>query len=290
MTAQRLLAEPEAMSHRSALGEWEWVVRPPAPRLRDYVLGYHGYVEHAVSFTRRIEAPSPVVPLILNFGPAYRVSGPGGRGPLTILASFAAGLYDAYALVEASGPSSGLQVDFTPLGARRFFGVPLGEIANRSVDLADLLGPAASRLIDRLVALPGWAERFDLLDALIAARLAEAPPIPAHVAYAWRRLRETNGRIGAGALAVELGCSRKHLAAGFRDQVGLPPATIGRILRFDRTLRLLERGGRPCWAEVALAGGYFDQAHFNREFRAFTGRTPREFLSRRLPDGGVQGD
>lgn len=242
-----------------------------------------------MSFARRIEAPSPVVPLIINFGPAYRVSGPGGCGPMATLASFAAGLYSGYALVEASGLTSGLQVNFTPLGARRFFGLPLGEMADRSVDLADLLG-GANRLVEQLAALPSWSARCGLLDALITARLAEAPPPPPHVAHAWRRLCETNGRIGAGALAAELGCSRKHLAAGFRDQLGLPPATAGRVLRFGRALRLLERDARPRWAQIALCCGYFDQAHFNREFRAFTGRTPREFLRRRLPDGGVLGD
>src|SRR5579871_1666726 len=186
MNAERAETEAEVLRHRSALGEWEWVVRPPAVRLREDVLGYHGYAEHALSFTRRIEAPSPVVPLILNFGPAYRVSGPGGCGPAVTLSSFAAGLYDGYALVEASGLTSGLQVNFTPLGARRFFGLPLGEIANRNVDLTDLLGMAANRLVERLAASPGWVDRFALLDALIAARLAEAPPAPAYVAYAWR--------------------------------------------------------------------------------------------------------
>ncbi len=290
MNGQRAVTEAEVLRHRSALGEWEWLVQPPAPRLREYVLGYHGYAERAIAFARRIEAPSPAVPLILNFGPAYRVSGPGGRGPAVALSSFAAGLHDGYALVEASGPTSGLQLNFTPLGARRFFGLPLGEIANRSVDLSDLLGAAANRLVERLAALSDWAGRFALLDALIAARMAEAPPAPAHVTYAWRRLCATHGRIGAGALAAELGCSRKHLAAGFRDYVGLPPAAAGRILRFDHALRLLQRGGRACRAEVALAAGYFDQAHFNREFRAFTGRTPGEYLSRRLPDGGVLGE
>src|SRR5689334_5488589 len=107
MIAQRQAAEPEVVQHRSALGEWEWTVRPPASRLREYVIGYHGYVEHMVRFARRIETPAPVVPLIINFGPAYRVSGPGGCGPLASHSSFAAGLYDAYALVESGGPTSG---------------------------------------------------------------------------------------------------------------------------------------------------------------------------------------
>ncbi len=290
MGMQCLAPELSVLHHCSALGEWEMVSRSPAGRLRGYVLGYQGYVEHATSFPRRIEAPAPVVPLIISFGPAYRVSGPGGRGLPAALSSFVAGLYESYALVEATGLGSGLQINFTPLGARRFLGLPMGELTNRSVGMDELCGAAGRTFVEQLAALPGWADRFDLLDAAIAGRLAESAAPSPGIARTWRRLCETEGRISAGALANELGCSRKHLAAGFRDQIGLPPSTLGRILRFNRALRLLEGREGVCRAAIALDCGYFDQAHFNREFRAFTGRAPGEFLRRRLPDGGVLGD
>jgi AraC-like DNA-binding protein len=278
------------LRHRSALGEWEMASRPPSPRLREYVHGYQGYLERSMGFSRRIEAPSPVVPLIINFGPVYRVSGPGERGRPAVLSSFVAGLYESYALVEATGLNCGLQVNFTPLGARRFFGLPMGELTSRCLALDDLFGAAARRFVEQLERLSDWAERFDLLDTAIAGRLAQGPAPSAGIVHAWRRLCATHGRLSAGALASELGCSRKHLATGFRDQIGLPPSTVGRILRFNRALRLLEPRGDLCRAQVALDCGYFDQAHFNREFRAFTGRTPGDFLRRRLPDGGVLGD
>jgi AraC-like DNA-binding protein len=68
--------------------------------------------------------------------------------------------------------------------------------------------------------------------------------------------------------------------------LGLPPKVIGRILRFDRVKRRLERADGHGLSEIALDCGYYDQAHLNRDFRAFAHATPTEFLARRLPDGG----
>jgi AraC-like DNA-binding protein len=125
------------------------------------------------------------------------------------------------------------------------------------------------------------------VDAFVASRLAEAPPPSPSVAWAWKRLGENRGRLDIGALAGELGCSRKHLIAQFREQVGLPPKTVARILRFRGVLESLERANGTRLAEVAQECGYYDQAHLNRDFREFAGITPTEFLDRRLP--GAEG-
>jgi AraC-like DNA-binding protein len=86
------------------------------------------------------------------------------------------------------------------------------------------------------------------------------------------------------ALAAEVGWSRKHLAARFHEQVGLAPKALARVIRFRRALRLLDAPGAPR-SDVALRCGYYDQAHFNRDFRAFTGTTPGAWLRGRAADG-----
>jgi AraC-like DNA-binding protein len=76
-----------------------------------------------------------------------------------------------------------------------------------------------------------------------------------------------------GALAETIGCSRKHLVAQFRAQVGLPPKSVARILRYERAEELLSRpGATPL--DVAMACGYSDQSHLSREFRELAGTTP----------------
>jgi AraC-like DNA-binding protein len=64
---------------------------------------------------------------------------------------------------------------------------------------------------------------------------------------------------------------------------------FGRILRFQRAARDLARPDGPSLCEIALDCGYYDQAHLNRDFREFAGRTPTELMAARLPGGGYLG-
>lgn len=276
----------EVMRHSSKFGEWEMVTRDPAAHLRAYVTKYEGYVVMNTTFARRLEIPSSDVVLIINFGPKYRVSGPGNAAGASEHHSFTAGLIDSYVIVEATGLSSGIQVNFTPIGAHLFLDMPMSEVTNRTVDFDDVLGGAARRIVAQLEDTPDWEARFDILDAFIAARVTRAAEPSPGVAWAWRRLHETDGQLGIGALADEIGWSRKHLITRFREQIGLPPKTMARIVRFGRVIRQLDGVAEVRWAQIAAGCGYYDQAHFNRDFREFTGGTPTEFLLRRIPDGG----
>ena len=281
----------QVVRHHSEVGQWEAVSGEPHPCLRPYVTDYQGYTERVIGFARRLEVPSPNVTLIVNFGPLFRVIGVDGRMAAAAYGSMVAGLHDSAVLVEPTGPYDCLEVKLTPLGARRFLGLPMNELTNRTVDLGDVLGSTARRLIEQLYEMSEWEDRFSLLDATIASRLAKERPSCSGVRQAWRMLSMSAGRQEINALADELGWSHKHLIARFREQVGLPPKTVARILRFTHALRLLDRDGAIGWAEIAQVCGYYDQAHLIRDFRRLAGTTPGEFLRRRLPDGGgIVGD
>lgn len=272
--------------HESELGAWELVSREPQPRLRDFVAGYCGYVERGTRPLRRRELPSGDVVVILSFGPSILVSDPERGGAVARRTSFVAGLHGEHSVTEHDGAQHGLQLNLTPLGASAFLGAPAGEVAGRVVDLEDALGAEAPALLEQLHGLPTWEARFDGLEEHMAARLAGLRPSSPDVAWAWGRLTETQGRVTVAELAAELRCSRRHLAARFREQVGLPPKAAARILRFDRAARALRSGAHPSLAELARDCGYFDQSHFNRDFQAFSGWSPTELAARLLPDGG----
>jgi AraC-like DNA-binding protein len=102
--------------------------------------------------------------------------------------------------------------------------------------------------------------------------------------FAWRRLRETGGQLPIADLVGELGCSNRHLVTRFREQIGLPPKTIGRLMRFRAAVSRLELDDGRRFAEIAQSCGYYDQAHLNREFRQLAGTSPGEFVARMLPD------
>jgi AraC-like DNA-binding protein len=274
--------------HDSPLGRWEFAHREPIPELRGIVRHYVGWHERTPAPLRRRQMPIAAIPVILSFGLPFELLDPHDpdRGSRRRRVSFVAGAHDQFSIVEHDGLSHGVQIYFTPLGARRVLGLPLRELTNQVVPFEDVLGePVARELVERLALAPGWPERFALLDATICARLREASePAPA-LAWAWRRLEQSDGRLPIGVLAQELGCSRRHLVAQVHEQLGLPPKTLARILRFNRAVELLGRDDGARLGEIALDCGYYDQAHLNRDFRAFAGDPPNAFLARRLPDG-----
>ena len=278
---------PETVRHESELGWWEMVTREcPAP-LRPYVRNYTGYSERTADPLCRREVPGTDITLILSPGPALTLPSTSDPSrPPERHRSFVAGLHNRYALVEHGGEQHGVEVRLTPIGAHLLFGLPMHELTNRVVDLEAVIGRAGDELVGRMWDVTDWDERFAVLDAAIAARLADASRPQPGVAWAWQRLHATGGRVGVGALAGELGWSHRRLIARFRESVGMPPKILARILRFDRVAARLRSVEEPLLAEVAYDCGYYDQAHLNRDFRQFAGTTPGAYLARRLPDGG----
>jgi len=256
----------------------ELVQRPPHPALAAHVRSLAGWHERADGPVRRSEPPGARVVLIVSFGPRMDVDS-------RTFTSFAAGLHDRPAVTEHAGEGHGVEVYFTPLGARRFFGLPMGELARQVVELDDLVGPEAGRLAERLHDAPDWGARLDLLERAIARRVVRAAPVARELEHAWRRLVATDGAVPIGVLASELGWSRRHLAASFREQVGTSPKSLARILRFERAAVRLRGGGEL--GAIALDCGYYDQAHFNRDFREFAGATPTEYRAAARPSLGT---
>ena len=158
--------------------------------------------------------------------------------------SFTTGAYDSYVLVGSTGPSGGIQINLSILGARLFLGRPLRELKNRAVELEDVLGRDARRLIMELYDAPTWEARFTILDRELASRILTAKQPSAAVMWAWCRLVQTGGRISIGTLVDEVGFSQRHLIGQFREQIGLSPKTLARVLRFGRAIRIIKSGGR----------------------------------------------
>jgi AraC-like DNA-binding protein len=279
----------ETFRQESELGAWELVLARPQRHLRGIVEQYSGYTETggAAGGVLRQEVPSTRVPLIVNFGAPWRLADDAGAAGER-RDSFVAGLYESSTFVAAEGTTACVQVDFTPIGAHLFLGLPMHELANRVVDLEDLLGKDRD-LAARLEAAATWDARFDLIEAAIGARVAEAPRPAPEIVWAWNEVEQTHGAIRVSALAEKLGRSRRHLTTRFREHVGLGPKTFARVVRFGRAVDVLRSGDAESFAEVAHECGYFDQAHLNRDFRQFAGTTPAELATRLLPGGGVSG-
>jgi AraC-like DNA-binding protein len=283
---QSSAAPMRLVKHASELGEWEMVYRAPAPPLRPYVYPYCGYTERSLAFQQRRQVPGVFVPLIINLGPPLEVSEAGQPSRFhTFNGPFVAGLHQAHSVVQSVGEQQGIQVNLSPIGARLLFHLPMDHLSNHVLDLDDVLGPGSRRLVEALRDTPAWESRFDLLDSAILQRFAAADPPSDAMTWTWRQLVTTGGNADIATLAGDLGWTPGRLIAECREHLGLPPKLLARIIRFSRAREMLEReGGARYWADIAFECGYYDQAHFSRDFREFAGTSPTIYLQQRTPD------
>jgi AraC-like DNA-binding protein len=239
----------------------------PAPALRGVVRRAADFQERSAP-VRRLESPLVGVVLIVSLGPDMEIDGhPVG--------SFVAGVWDRPTRTGHYGEQAGYQLYLDLLGAPRLLGVPVGELANRLVALEDVVGGFAAELAEQLADASCAHERHAIAQRLLASRLSGDQPPAREVAYVLERLRATRGAARVETLAGEVGWSRRHLAARFRDTVGLPPKAVGRLFRVEHAAQRVRAGDRL--ADIAYGAGYADQAHFNRDFRELVGCTPSEF-------------
>lgn len=256
----------------------------PSPHLRPFLLGsIEGWKQTGSSRARLREVPFPGVPLIFGLETAWTIEGPAASAREE---SFVAGMHAAPTFVRPdAGSWSCIELRLTPVAAHRILGLAMHELSNRTVAIGDVL-PETRELVSRLRDTPLWPERFGLVEEFLLHRLARAPAPAREVLWSWEELRRTSGRAPIAELADEIGWSHRRLIARYREQVGVGPKTVARVMRFDRAVQALRSLGAPL-AEVAFDSGYFDQAHMNREFQALAGTTPSAFRGSLLESGGV---
>jgi AraC-like DNA-binding protein len=261
----------------------EYARRRPAPALRPYVGAYSGYRDAGVGPARHRGLPSPTLTMIITLDdPLVVAAHPDPRIPPGRYTTLVGGLHTVPAIITHDGYQSGIQVSLSPLGARALLGLPAGELAGTDLDAADVLGPFARELRERVRAAATWADRFDVLDRLLLPRMYDRDAPPPEVVRAWQQLLATDGDIPAAALADDVGWSGRYLSRRFAEEIGLAPKAAARVIRFDQARRRLQHAagtGRDLnLAALAAACGYYDQAHLARAFVEFAGCPPSRWV------------
>lgn len=252
---------------------------PAPPALEGLVLSFAIYREYSPKPIRQTESASLVVPLLIGFADPFEMALGREPGSDDGFQSFTAGLCLDPVMIRSAGGSSCFQANLTPLGARRFFRLPMSELTGRMIRLDDLEDRPLLDLRQRLGNERDWHRRLAIAEAFVTRRLLEGPADSPAIAWAWSAITAHGGRIPVERIAERLGWSRKHLAARFHDEIGLAPKAVSRIARFTAAQDMAGNDAACGWADIAAACGYADQAHLIREFQKFSGQSPSAWLA-----------
>ncbi len=219
--------------------------------------------------------------MIFDLSPRQRleVYAADGHTPLPVPPAVVMGPHVSSYVCDVDPHATTLAIHFLPGGAAPFLPMPLQDLESDFLGVDEVWGADGRRLHEQLIETPGAAGRFALLEQFLVAR-ARPSARYADVATALDAV-ERSPELRIADVGALTGLSPKRLIARFRTEVGLTPKAYARVRRFQAALRRL-RAGDARGAEIAADVGYFDQAHFVREFRSFTAMTPSQYAQRRI--------
>ena len=184
-----------------------------------------------------------------------------------------------YIDIEPTGPCGFVSVRFQPWGAYHFLSCPVADLADRSVPAYEVWGRTAmTEVEEHLAESTSDTERVNVVQGFLLEQLEHCQK--SDVAPLVRAVWQHRGRLRVESLCQALGLSQRSLERTFATALGVTPKHLARLSRFLRACELMRQNAQPTLARVAQETGFYDQAHFTNDFRAFSGMTPREFLGR----------
>lgn len=161
------------------------------------------------------------------------------------------------------------------------FKIPAIEFQNQVVPLEDLPLASLPELKEKLHTSSKPDEKLQVLEAYLYYQLGSfsLSSNPA-VCYAVEQICNCKGTVNISEILDKTGYTRRWFIKLFRETVGITPKLFARIIRFQHSLDLLQPEVIPNFADIALQSGYYDQSHFNHDFREFSGISPMEYHSK----------
>ncbi len=185
--------------------------------------------------------------------------------------------------IKQTGRTDIFAIRFHPHGFIPFTSVAASTMENRAVPLTELFGSKGDQLETEMLDALTTEERIQIIEAFLMDCLVNEEAVDRLIKSSIETMLTLNGQLSVAELSKELSVNRRQLERKFAAQVGLSPKQLAKIFRLQATLKtLLLKGQAPSLTVIAYTGDYFDQAHFIKDFKEFTGVTPKKFYAGNL--------
>lgn len=181
--------------------------------------------------------------------------------------------------VEPTGHVSSFAVRFYPYGFANFVSTPIKELANKETPIEVLFGKKRStQLTKEIIDAAGTEQRIKILEGFLLDKLRAEETIHNIVRTTVDTLLATKGGTPINTILKDDLTKRRQLERNFAKQIGISPKQLGKVIRLQAALKMLLSKQTESLTQIAYDSEYYDQAHFIKEFKEFTGLTPGDFL------------
>jgi len=164
-------------------------------------------------------------------------------------------------------------IEFSPQGAYRFFHFTLNDIQNQIYSLSDVLGNTGKGLIEQINNTISLQQKINLLEQFLLQQLSLHRE-DLIFEYCIEKITASKGRITVKDLERKTGYSSRWLNIKFNDKIGISPKNLSSIIRFNHYYQAFIKGNTQSFFKNDFYELYYDQSHFIRDFKRFTGLPP----------------
>lgn len=184
--------------------------------------------------------------------------------------------------IEPTGETGIFSVRFHPDGFLPFATIPIKDLENKAISLEFLFGEEGRDIEQKVLAANSTLERINHIETFLLNRLTGAEAIDRVIKSTIETILTANGQLSIDELSQQININRRQLERKFSSGIGLSPKQLSKIIRFQAALKMLFHKQYTSLTALAYDGDYYDQAHFTKDFREFTGLSPKEFYSANL--------
>ncbi len=181
--------------------------------------------------------------------------------------------------IQPTGDVKTFAVRFYPYGFANFIKQPINALADNETPLSDLFDSAtAAKLEVNITNAASTKERIAIVEKFLLDELNKQHTIDNIVKSTIETLSQTKGNASILSMIKEDQTTRKSLERKFSAQVGVSPKQLGKIIRLQAALKSMLSGKEETLTQVAYENDYYDQSHFIRDFKEFTGTNPKDYF------------
>ncbi len=220
--------------------------------------------------------PDGTMKLIFHYADTYRHH-PKNGDSIILPKCFLIGQLTQPYIVEPLGHTGSFVVRFHPNGFLPFSTIPIKEMENTAVPLDRLFGADGQKLGNLILHSKSTFERISLVESFLLKRLSNKKAIDNVVKSTIDTILDSKGLFSVNELSHKTKIDRRQLCRKFTESIGLSPKQLSKTIRIQATLKKLLSKKVTSLTDLAYENEYFDQAHFIKDFKEFTGLTPKEF-------------
>jgi len=224
--------------------------------------------------------PDGIVELVFHYADPWKTH-VAGEQPFVQPKSFAISQMRKYIEIESNGRTGFIAVRFYPWGAYHFFSEPIKNFLDNTISTEKLWPEHYDALVERLHNTKDHKALSATIQQFLLDRLAEYKKADTRLDKAIMLIRESKGLLSIKEICEKTGFSKKQLERKFVATLGTTPKIYARISRFLNICHHLENYKNKTLTQLTYDCGYYDQAHFIKEFKEFSGFTPKEFYARK---------